>query len=631
MAVIAGPLLFGVLAWLARGERARGAVALAAVAVAVAGSLTLALSGGFRFLCNPLLQHLSEVLEAGLVMVVMAIGYRMRIWTVLTLGLVQAGFLAYEALAPRHGPLQTPAFVLDPLSTILLLIVSVVGSLIVVYAIGYMHRHEQHAPPTAASRGRFFFFLIGFLGLMNGLILTDNLKCLAFFWEGTTLCSFFLIGHDRTKEAHDNARKALVINTLGGTLLSLGVVVDHQQGGDGSLSGLVQTSALIPVTLLLFATFTKSAQLPFQGWLLGAMVAPTPVSALLHSSTMVKAGSYLVLRLAPAFVSTPLAPVIALAGAFTFAVTSAMAISQSNAKKVLAYSTIANLGLIVACSAINNPLAYAAALVILIYHALSKALLFLCVGTIEQQIGSRQIDDMSGIMFRMPLTTSIAAVAMGSMMAPPFGMLIGKWMAIAAAARTPMVLVLLVIGSALTIFFWAKWMGRIVTTSYHEKYTVESLPASMKWVLRVLVAAVVGATVVCMPVYRLYLRPMAVAAMAGVDLQSDAEVLLRTVDDFLGWPIMVVLALVFLVAVGSVAGMRRTHVRLPFMCGENVVEGTRTYLFRSLMDEKVTAQVTSYYFVPWFGEEVMTKWANLAAALILLSLLARIGFLCIPG
>jgi ech hydrogenase subunit A len=462
---------------------------------------------------------------------------------------------------------------------------------------------------------------------MNGLVLTDNMKWLSIFWESTTLCSFFLIGHERTLEARQNARRALIINTLGGLALGLGGAFAQHQGGNGSLSGLVESPALLPLVLVLIATFTKSAQMPFQSWLLGAMVAPTPVSALLHSSTMVKAGSYLVLRLAPAFEDTPLASVIALAGAFTFAAASAIAISQSNAKKVLAYSTIANLGLIVACAGINSPLAYTAALIILIYHAISKALLFLCVGTIEQQIGSREIDDMSGIMFKMPLTTSITVIGMVSMMAPPFGMLIGKWMAIASSGHALGVLLLLVIGSALTIFFWAKWMGRIITTAYHERYVPESLPASMKGALVLLGGVVLLSSLFTSLLYSHYLRPLSLTVLARVTLPEDALILLKSVDDFMGWPLTAIITVVTVVTVIAFLGQQKTHTRLPFLCGENTPSGTRTFVFRSVMDEPVTAQVTSYYFAPWFGESGITRWANPVAFLILLTLFARIGLL----
>jgi ech hydrogenase subunit A len=400
--LIGGPILLGLLAWLAPSERARTGVAgLAAFGTALAG-LVLAAHGPLTLTGGTLLRHAGDALEYVMILAFLAIGYRSRIWLVFGLALAQlaAALWGHTGSGGEHA---APAFVLDALSTILVLIISIIGSAIVFYGIGYMRRHEHHAPATAASTGRFFFFLTGFLGVMNGLVLTDNLKWLSIFWEATTLCSFFLIGHDGTPVARQNARRALVINAIGGAAMSFGSALVTHSGGDGSLTGLIQTAAVLPLALLLLASFTKSAQMPFQSWLLGAMVAPTPVSALLHSSTMVKAGSYLVLRLTPGFESTPLAPIVAFAGAFTFAVTSAIAISQSNAKKVLAYSTIANLGLIVACAGIHTPLAYAAGLAILIYHAISKALLFLCVGVMAMRLGVRSISKISGLYARMPV------------------------------------------------------------------------------------------------------------------------------------------------------------------------------------------------------------------------------------
>lgn len=625
-ALVAGPIICGILAWLVGNERLRNAIILLAAVSTGAMGLALAKSGAFSLETGPAMGYLGTILEFLVVFLVVAIAYKNRLWLVLGMGLAQGALAVYELFSSHHA--ENPVFVFDSLALILVLIVTLVGSLILVFGMGYMHRHEHHAPPTAASTGRFFFFLIGFLGLMNGLVMTDSLKWLSIFWEGTTLCSFFLIGHDRTEEARKNASRALLINTFGGLALMLGAVISTHQGGNGNISGLIQSAALLPIVLVLIAAFTKSAQLPFQSWLLGAMVAPTPVSALLHSSTMVKAGSYLVLRLAPAFENTPLAMIVAIAGAFTFCVASGIAISQSNAKKVLAYSTIANLGLIVACSGINSPLAYAAALIILIYHAISKALLFLCVGTIEQQIGSRNIDDMSGIMFKMPMTTTIAIVGMVSMMAPPFGMLIGKWMAIASAGHTPLVLLPLVLGSALTICFWAKWMGRITTTAYHERYVIEQLPRSIKSVLIILVVAVIVSAAASMSVYKVWLRPLATEMLAHVSLQPDSGLLLRSVDEYMEWAIYPIFAVVALVVLASMSGFRKSHVRLPFLCGENAGDaGAKTFEFRSLMDQRVMAQVTSYYFAPWFGESGITQWANPVAILILLSLFARIGLL----
>ncbi len=510
-----------------------------------------------------------------------------------------------------------PTFIADPLSIILVLVISIIGSLIAVYAIGYMDNHEQHAPKSAAGTGRFFFFLIAFLGFMNGLVLANDLVWLSIFWELTTLCSVMLISHDGTSEAIHSAKLAARYNLLGGLFMTAAGVYAAYMGIGESLTSITLAGALVPIALLSMSSFTKSAQLPFQAWLLGAMVAPTPVSALLHSSTMVKAGSYLILRLAPSFAGTKFSLIVAVVGAFTFAVASALAIGQSNGKKVLAYSTIANLGLIVTCAGINTPLAYAAGVMLLVFHAISKALLFLCMGTIEQTIGSRNIEDMMGLMVKMPITTLIAVIGMVSMLVPPFGMLISKWMAIEAAASSPLVVILLVLGSALTVFFWAKWIGRISTTPFKEKYHIEKIPVSIFFVNLILVIAVIVAGLLAFPVYNTYIQPLAGVTYSNIVLPVSEWLLLEKAGMFMEWPLFVLLGFVVFAVYETFRNVRSMHVRPPYMCGENYESGSSTYEFVSLMDKPEPARLNSYYMTPLFGEHFITKFANPIALALL--------------
>jgi ech hydrogenase subunit A len=183
----------------------------------------------------------------------------------------------------------------------------------------------------------------------------------------------------------------------------------------------------VPAALLCFAGMTKSAQFPFSSWLLGAMVAPTPVSALLHSSTMVKAGVYLVLRMAPVITGSGVGLAVALIGSGTFLLTSIAAITANDAKKVLAYSTIANLGLIVLCGGIGTSAAIWAGVLLIIFHALAKCLLFLCVGIVEHKLHSRDIEAMSGLLLKLPRLGIMMLIGMAGMFLAPFGMLISKW------------------------------------------------------------------------------------------------------------------------------------------------------------------------------------------------------------
>ena len=330
--------------------------------------------------------------------------------------------------------------------------------------------------------------LFVFLSAMFGLVFSNNLVWILFFWEITTFCSFVLIGYSQTEEATSNAFLALSMNLLGGVAFAAALIYIASMDPSGRLlelntliySGLV--FAIIPAVLICFAGLTKAAQLPFSSWLLGAMVAPTPVSALLHSSTMVKAGVYIIVRFAPVLMGTTEGLMIALIGGITFLLASCMAISQSNAKRVLAYSTIGNLGLIVACAGVGTYNLMWVAILLMIFHAVAKSLLFLCVGTVENRIGSRDIEDMGGLIERMPKLAVMMFIGMAGMFLAPFGMIISKWAAIEAFTTAPFGLVFIVIlafGGSASLFFWCKWMGKILSVMRHQENVETGMSVEM--------------------------------------------------------------------------------------------------------------------------------------------------------
>jgi len=480
-----------------RGQNVRKVILVATAGVLILSSLALLHNGAFIMSPAHFFDPLVTIGDFVILLVVLVVGLKRKNQIIIWLNLAQIVGLAWFEfhVLKGHGPV--PAFFADDLSLIMVLIISIVGSLIAVYGIGYMKIHEEHLHLAKSKQPRFFFFIIFFLGAMNGLVLANNLLWMYFFWECTTLCSFVLIGHDNTEIARKNSERALWMNVIGGTAFLFGVVLLHKTTGSISLQDilamhdpkLLGTSALlIPMFLLVFAGMTKSAQLPFQSWLTGAMVAPTPVSALLHSSTMVKAGVYLIVRLAPLYANTQFSKFVALAGAFCFLMTAALAVGQSNGKKVLAYSTISNLALIIACAGINTPAAITAAILLIIFHAVSKALLFMCVGAIEQKIGSRDIEAMRGLYGVMPKTTIVAIIGMVTMMLPPFGMLMAKWMAIESATGPSFfhIMIMLALGSALTVLFWARWAGILLSTTTFGKAKPETQALSVRTPLVVL-------------------------------------------------------------------------------------------------------------------------------------------------
>ena len=355
----------------------------------------------------------------------------------------------------------------DKFSVIMALINGLVGGGICIYALGYMREYHEAAHRDVPDRRPLFFALMFvFMGAMFGLIFSNNLAWLLLFWEITTFCSFLLIGYSQTEEAGRNARRALVMNLSGGLAFALAIVWCCQNKQSIELHTLIgskQALVLLPAALLCFAGITKSAQLPFSSWLLGAMVAPTPVSALLHSSTMVNAGVYLILRMAPVIAGTNVGLMVAMVGGVTFVVGSLAAITTSEAKRVLAWSTIANLGLIVLCGGIGTYEAVWAGVLLIIFHAVAKCLLFLCVGVVDHKLHSRNIEDMSGLILRMPRVAVMMLIGMAGMFLAPFGMLISKWAVLKAVVdAAPLLSVFIVFGSSATLFFWVKWMGKLL-------------------------------------------------------------------------------------------------------------------------------------------------------------------------
>ena len=241
--------------------------------------------------------------------------------------------------------------------------------------------------------------------------------------------------------------------------------------------------------------------MPFHTWLLGAMVAPTPTSALLHSSTMVKAGVFLLIKLAPLFLVCAVpAQMVVLVGGVTFMLCSFMAISQTNAKRVLAYSTIANLGLIVACAGVGTSEAVWAAILLVIFHAAAKSLLFLCVGTAEHHIGSRDIEDMDLLFDRMPFLARLMMLGIMCMFIAPFGMLIAKWATLVSFVdQGQMALVLLLaFGSAATFMFWAKWLGKLAGIAGSPE-NVELTVHPSEWIAQILMACIAVVACIALP------------------------------------------------------------------------------------------------------------------------------------
>ena len=345
----------------------------------------------------------------------LAVYFGFLLQTVATEGPIKSSLPWVQSLALELS------FYADGLSVVFALLITSIGSLIVLFSAFYFENHP-HA-------GRFFGTLFAFMGSMLGVVLADNLIALFVFWELTGFTSFLLIGfeHDR-KETRASAIQALLVTGTGGMgLLAVAVLIEQNVGAARLSALLAEGSALrnidaypFIVTLALFAAFTKSAQAPFHFWLPNAMTAPTPVSAYLHSATMVKAGIYLVARLTPILGGTSLwTGLVVGAGAATMVLGAWRCVAETDLKRILAYSTISALGVIMMLLGIGTSEAVLGALVYLIAHACYKGALFLVAGTLEHETGTRDITELGGLRRSMPAIAIAAGLAACSMAGIP--------------------------------------------------------------------------------------------------------------------------------------------------------------------------------------------------------------------
>ncbi len=364
------------------------------------------------------------------------------------------------------------SFYIDGLSLTFALLITGIGALVMLYSARYLAGHVHQA--------RFSLFLTSFMLAMIGVVLADNLLALFVFWELTTITSYLLIGfnHD-TLKARRSALQALMVTGIGGLALLAGIILIGTTAGTFEMSeinampGVLTESVMyLPIVLLVLSgAFTKSAQMPFHFWLPNAMAAPTPVSAYLHSATMVKAGIYLMARTHPSLSGTDVwLWTLTIAGAVTMVFASVMALRQTDLKLSLAYTTLMALGALTLLLANESGYTITAAATFLIVHSLYKAALFLVVGILDNQTGTRDANKLFGMARAMPVTAAAAAIAALSMAGfPPFLGFIGKELkyagAIAVASEPVFVAGAVLIASALMVAiagivsfrpFWSK-------------------------------------------------------------------------------------------------------------------------------------------------------------------------------
>ncbi len=301
------------------------------------------------------------------------------------------------------------------LSWLMTLIVTGVGALVMIYCRWYFRGKNE-------GIGQFSAVLLAFAGAMYGLVLTDDLVVLVMFWEVTSVLSYLLIGYyNRRAASRRAALQALLVTTLGGLVMLIGVVLMVVEAGTSSISTILADAPVGPVVdaalvLLLIGALSKSAIFPFHFWLPGAMAAPTPVSAYLHAAAMVKAGIYLIALLAPVFAGAPTwRPIVISLGVFTMLLGGYQALRETDLKRILAFGTVSQLGLLAVVLGYGTRDAALAGAALLLSHALFKSALFLVVGVIDRQLSTRDIAELSGVGRQAPVMATFSFIAVASM------------------------------------------------------------------------------------------------------------------------------------------------------------------------------------------------------------------------
>jgi hydrogenase-4 component D len=405
-----------------------------------------------------------------------------------------------------HGIMTAPVFgvAIDPLALLMLLVIVPVGLLTVLYSTSYLTEKNREHPVGPRQYGRYYFWLMLFIGSMTGVALSPNFLQFLFFWEMTTLCSWALISFHQDERSLRAGFKAMLITQAGGAFLVVAVLILFAKTGSFEFSAV----ATLPGGLrnwvfffILIAAWAKAGQVPLQTWLPDAMEAPTPVSAYLHAAAMVKGGVYLAARTVSSgwSISPGISALMAAMALLTIFVALSFYFVQDDLKRLLAYSTIAHLGYVllgIAIGGMGARLSYQGAVLHILCHGVSKATLFFCVGAIAYATGTRRISALHGLAKSMPLTATAFFVGLLSVTGvPPLACFWSKFMILAGAMRLSGALgpaiVALLLCETLISFGWMLYVGQKVFQG--ATLTPVPIQGDLPWRIRItLIASIIG-------------------------------------------------------------------------------------------------------------------------------------------
>lgn len=617
------PAVLAVLFQLVRNEKARGYAVYAGAGIVMLTTVIFIvrwITGGAQiWMLYPETELIDHLMIAGdIFLMCLIIGLSVKYGKVLPiiLSVAQTAIVLYTEFTVDVK--EGPHMMVDWLTILMCIIIAFIGGFICIYTVGYMKGYHAHHKDVKDRQPFFFSMLFLFLAAMFGLVLSQNLIWIYFFWEITSVISFLMIGYTRSDEAVNNSFCALWMNLLGGLGFAVAIALMAQMHGTLQLLEVVNIGALLPLMCLSLAGLTKSAQLPFSTWLLGAMVAPTPSSALLHSATMVKAGVYLLIRISPALEGNLVGIIVSSIGGLTFIMASMMAIAQNDAKKVLAFSTISNLGLIVACSGIGVEETVWAAIFLMIFHAVSKSMLFQSVGAAENTLGSRDIEDMHGLIITVPRLAYIMGIGIAGMYLAPFGMLISKWVALKSFVDSGNVVLVLFIayGSATTMFYWTKWLSKLLC--YHiPRQKVKDVTRRDEYVSMFFHVAVMLLLCLLLPLVAVWVVNPIVRELFG----NSTDVLSMSVLTTMA----IMLVSIFIVPIAMFFISRRSHREIVPIYMNGINEGDNRFFMNSY-GKKEHLYLSNWYLRFEFGRRHLRIPSIIMAAAVLV-----VGFCLVIG
>jgi len=499
------------------------------------------------------------------------------------LATIQIAFLTIVMIVIEHS--STPNIYVDNITAMFYIIVAIIGVPIAIFATKYMEYDEK-------DKHKFVAIVIWFLGVMNFAVSVNNIEWFFALFETTTLASFVMIGFRKDKEATNNAILALWMNQIGGVAILIAILIFIKVNGVYHFTDLLKnptTVAMAALGFLSLSALVKGAQLPFHKWLLGAMVAPTPVSAILHSATMVKIAPYLILRISPIIKGTLLAKLLIITTGYVFVVAAVIALTQDNFKKILAYSTISLLGLMMLAAAVGTPVAITASIVLIIFHAFAKGFLFVEAGVLEKVFHVKYITDMRRLIEKAPLTLMFIFFGFLNMTFVPFGTFIGKWMMIEEVSNflqhgSYILLILYVgAGSAFLSILYMKVLGVSVRKAHgisHAQFY--PLPMRFNFVSIWYYMWLLSITIFIAPFISDFIVPIVESISSRPAIHADGLSLVMYDSVLYSWQILGALALLLLIHALPYFIKFKIDTVHPYNCGEIFPKHMGTWSFECI-------------------------------------------------